>query len=637
MTDFIDAFNKQEDPTSSSEISLTRHSRRKPVRITSDIVTSVTNVEPLTIEQMTLKAVNTTTVHFKRLKYKGCPKLTKKGQLDPKTRHIDMERDDFVRQMYYLFKSGFNSTSASHFATLCQYIAWVDLKGSRASKEDYFQPLLVKAYMEQWDIWVKQGMYKKGTWSLARAMLSALLKAQGRHSEAKNLPSIKGIKKDTVSYEGIHVESELKPAAQALFRGFYGLAKHVKQGTVPKIHPLWDKELFQRHALTCKWNAEQKRSKEKAFRVAASINGTWRNQLVRVAAMLCFMFTGMNTSPLLRMRHSDVKFKQIQGGKYLFEAEKGRAQHLELDNALGFSKRAKEFIEDWLSLSALISEDDETEWLFPYFTRDGKVSNFVNVRKYPQTGLNKLLGYLGLTPLSASVLRQTKSDTLMKVTEDIYLVSMSMNNGVNTVKRHYSGGLTKDHERNLAASMDAKFNIAKQGKLVKEAVDEAKYAYHDVLSEYDYQRLRKNTKEQHEALTPVGVRCQDNTLGAAELIDKALKRSGIDTPEEEKRCTDFLECFECEHHKLVAAVDDIWLMLSFQDTLNEMQQYPTVNSSPKVRYKKLCMTIEAILSRFKEVDIDNYTQAQEKHKEACHPLYSSLYSLNDLLEVFSWR
>ena len=637
MTDFTDLSDCLEPTICDSDIIPVKHSRRKPVKVTGDMVISAASIEPLTIEQMTLKATNTTIAHFKRLKYNGCPKLTKKGLLDPKVEHIDMGRDGFARKMYYLFEPGFNSSLATHFSHLCKYIAWLDAKGYEAVKGDYFQQSLIKAYMGQWDTWVKQGKYKKGTWSLARAMLSALLKAQERHGEAKSLPVIKGIKKDTVSYEGIHVESELKPTAQALFRGFYGLAKHVKQGTVPKIHPLWDEERFNKHALTCEWNAQQKSSKESAFKVAVGINGTWRNQLVRVAAMLCFMFTGMNTSPLLRMRRSDVKFKQIQGGKYLFEAEKGRAQHLELDNALGFSKRAKEFIEDWLSLSALISEDDEAEWLFPYFTRDGEISSFVNVCKSPQTGLNKLLGYLGLTPLTASALRQTKSDTLMKVTEDIYLVSMSLNNGVNTVKRVYSGGMTKDHERNLAASMDAKFNIAKQGKPIKEAVDEAKYAYHDVLSEYDYQRLRKNKKEQHEALTPVGVRCQDNTQGAAELIDKALKRSGVDIPGEEKRCTDFLECFECEHHKLVAAVDDIWLMLSFQDTLNEMQQYPTVNSSPKVRYRKLCMTIEAILSRFKEVDIDNYTQAQEKHKEACHPLYSSLYSLNDLLEVFSWR
>jgi len=114
-------------------------------------------------------------------------------------------------------------------------------------------------------------------------------------------------------------------------------------------------------------------------------------------------------------------------------------------------------------------------------------------------------------------------------------------------------------------------------------------------------------------------------------------QSGIDMPIEEVLCTDFLGCFECEHHKLVAAVDDIWLMLSFQDTLNEMKQYPAVNSLSGSRYNKLCLTVSSILERFKEVDEANYQQAQEQHKQENHPLYSTLYSLNDLLEVFLWK
>jgi hypothetical protein len=87
----------------------------------------------------------------------------------------------------------------------------------------------------------------------------------------------------------------------------------------------------------------------------------------------------------------------------------------------------------------------------------------------------------------------------------------------------------------------------------------------------------------------------------------------------------------------VADVDDIWLMLSFQDSLNEMKQYPAVNSLPKSRFNRLYRTIEAILVRFKEVSVVNYRQAIEKHKSTNHPLYSTLYSLNDLLEVFSWK
>lgn len=135
-----------------------------------------------------------------------------------------------------------------------------------------------------------------------------------------------------------------------------------------------------------------------------------------------------------------------------------------------------------------------------------------------------------------------------------------------------------------------------------------------MLSEYDYQRLRKGKDIKHESQTPLGVRCQNNTKGAARNIMKTLEKDGIKVREEEALCTDFLACFNCSHHKLVAAVEDIWLMLSFRDTLTEMEQYPTVNSLPKERYFDLCNTIDYILSRFKNVSNENYSQAIEKQK-----------------------
>ncbi|NMU18478.1 hypothetical protein HKA97_00590, partial [Vibrio parahaemolyticus] len=99
-------------------------------------------------------------------------------------------------------------------------------------------------------------------------------------------------------------------------------------------------------------------------------------------------------------------------------------------------------------------------------------------------------------------------------------------------------------------------------------------------------------------------------------------------------CTDFLGCFECEYHRLVSEVEDIWLMMSFNDTLQQMKDYPAINSLPTDKFHKLCNTIESILTRFKAVSPDNYAQAQEKHSESPHPLYSDGYSLMDLLEAF---
>lgn len=82
-------------------------------------------------------------------------------------------------------------------------------------------------------------------------------------------------------------------------------------------------------------------------------------------------------------------------------------------------------------------------------------------------------------------------------------------------------------------------------------------------------------------------------------------------------------------------VQDIWLMLSFRDTLQEMQQLPSINSFPDGKYNTLYQTVNGILQRFEEKSKENFKQALEKHKTEVHPLYSSVYSLNDLLEVFA--
>lgn len=627
MTDSVDVIESSEAP---------KHSRRKPVKVNREMVSPSAGIESLNIEDMVLVVNRNSKASFIRLAYKGCPPRPKYTKDNKEMHLINMNRDVFIRQMYRIFKPKFGTTWKTYFDKLCTYIGWLDDNGYESKDGDYFHNDLIKLYMQQWAEWIKQGRYKKGYWRGFRSMISAILKTLNRNGDAARLTKINGVREDTNSHKAIHVKSELKPTVKALFRGFWGLAKHVENGSDPKINPIWDKHLFYAEVENRGLTPHQRGAGIRAFKSSVNTeNGNWKNQLARVAAMICFMFTGMNTTPLLKMKRKDVKFKQIQGGKFVFEAIKGRSNSREIDNAIGFSKHARGFIERWLFLSAKITGTSDNAPLFPFITNENEITDFIETGTALQDNINSLLTYLGLTSITPSILRKTKLDTLMKVTEDIYLVSIAGNNSVNTIKVSYSAGLEQDHQRNLAATMDATFDIGK-GREVEDAVNDAKYNYHDVLSEYDYKQLRKKEKKIKEAKTPLGVRCQNNKQGAAKIIDKALKRSGITMPSNEVLCTDFLECFECENHKLVAAIDDIWLMLSFKDTLKEMLNFPSVNSMPESRYKKLCLTIDSILARFKEVSEKNYLQAQEQKKISSHPLYSTPYSLNDLLETFSW-
>lgn len=607
--------------------------KRKAVKPTRDMVSSRASVEPLTIEEMTIK-VRATNCQFQRLKFKGCPKLSNYGKRNKKIQYIDMNRDAFIRDMYRLLSPNCTITTTKHYYTLCGYIGWMDDNKHKPVADDYFHNELIKLYMQEWGTWNSQNIKSKTAWANVRKMFSFILKRLDRHHDAKRLAPIKGIKKETNSHKGLYLEEELKPIARALFRGFKGFAKHLEDNTTPQMHALWDEELFNEQVDKHGWNATKKEYQRKGFRTSIAGQGDWRNHLTRVSAMICFMLTGMNLTPMLSMKRKDVKFKQIQGGQYIFEAVKGRANNLEIDNGIGFSKYAKEFIERWLSLSARLTGKGKNASLFPYIKPNGDISDFITGKHSPHQSINKFLITLGLKKISASILRQTKIDTLMKVTEDIYLVSVAANNSIGVITSNYSSGLEQDHKRNLSASMVAKFDLAK-GKPINEAVAEAKKNNVDVLSAYEYKKLRENSSDNDEAQTPLGGRCQSNKKGAAERIDKILKKKGIEMPKEEKRCTDFFGCFECEHHKLVAEVDDIWLMLSFQGTLREMLQYPSVNSLPDNDYKNLCITVDSALDRFKEKSKVNYLHALEKIKSGNHPLYETVYSLNDLLEVFS--
>ncbi|EGI72763.1 hypothetical protein PH505_be00380 [Pseudoalteromonas distincta] len=606
--------------------------KRKALIPSKELVTPKAQVEPLNVDGMVIIVPGYDTCHFKRFRYKGCPPLTTRGEIRKDIELIDMGRDNFIRDLYHLLNTNSNVTTSSHFRSVIKYIEWFDSNERKPIASDYFHWELINDYMGWCAAQHKLGLMNKEAWRFRKKTISWVLRKKGRVSEAKNLPRIKG-HSPTNPYRAFDLESEFKPVVRALFKAFNVLIKHYNNDTVPDRHPLYDEE---------KVNEEAKRRDLKgtalgvhraAFKLAMK-KGNPNNHLTKVAILICYMFTGINSKPLADLKISDVSFKEVQGGKYILDSEKGRAFYQEQDNALGFSKYAKEFIEKWLSVAIKMSNGNKSAPLFPYFTLDDSVNFFSKVQIDPQRSVNRLLDKLGLSKVNPSRFRKTKMDTIFRVTESVYLVSISANNSLNMVARTYANGTEAEHENNLGASMDAKFAIAK-GLDIDSAVQHAKFKFGDVLDDYEYQRLREGKDRSHESRTPTGIRCNNNTKGAAQVIRKLLDRVGVETSDNETVCTDFLDCFECEHHALVADVTDIWLMLSFKETLQQLQQTPAINSMPETKYIKLFNTVESILERFKEKSKKNYKHAKEKLKEAAHPLYSNVYSLNDLLEVFS--
>ncbi|MFL9799685.1 hypothetical protein AB6C80_010890 [Vibrio cyclitrophicus] len=612
---------------------MSRKSRSKSLQLDDDFYGQPTaTVEPLHLSELKLKCDGVTS-HIDQLVYKDAPNYSQCGE---KIKGVDyipvVSRERFVRDVYQLIKTDFNRTKRSHFNELRVYIRWLDSTHREPLDGDYFHPDLYNAFMDYYQEKCNRGETKLASWHSAKKMLSFFLRIQNRTLEAKALKSIKGIKKETESHKGIDVAGEFRPLVRCFIAAFSQFRKDFLSGIKPEIHPLWNEQLFKQVAEKEGWSVRKRATQKSSFKRAVRDQNSTRNHFSQLSAILAFCFTGQNTTPILNLRFSDVRFTQESCGKIYFDMTKARAKHLGFDTSLGFHKKTQEFFHYWVEISKALQKHSGTDWVFPYFMASGDIKSFVEADKAPQRSINKFTKKLGLAHITPSILRQTKIDTLMKVTEDIYLVSTSANNDIKTIQASYAHGNESDHKRSLAASNEALYDVVKNGTNPHEAASQAKYSYADVLSDYDYKRLRKEERE-NDVQTPLGVRCKNATKGAANTVKKNLEKMGIKQPEE-KKCTDFLGCFECEFHRLVSEVEDIWLMMSFNDTLQQMKDYPAINSLPTDRFHKLCNTIQSILTRFKAVSSDNYIQAQEMHNEAPHPLYSDGYSLMDLLEAF---
>ncbi|USD41517.1 hypothetical protein J4N42_01950 [Vibrio sp. SCSIO 43135] len=591
-------------------------------------------VEPLHLDKLKLKC-NGTTTYFIQLLYKGAPNYSQRGEKIEGVDYIPVAgRGAFVRDVYRILKTDFNRSKQGYFFELKKYIRWMDSNHLEPIDGDYFSSDLYIAFMNYQQERCSRGEQKLATWNSSKGMLSFFLRFNNRTAEAKQLKSIKGVKKQCTSHEGIDVDGEFKPLVRRFIAAFAKFRDHFLEGTKLDIHPLWSEELFNQQAVINEWSPREKAAYKHSFKSAIRSENSVRNHFSRLAAMLAFCFTGQNTTPLLNLRFSDIRFTTISNGKVYFDMTKARANYLNFDTSLGFHKKTQEFFHQWLEISMEFQKDSGTEWLFPYFKESGDIQGWVEAGQgSPQKHINIHTKKLGLVHVTPSKLRQTKIDTLMKVTQDIWVVSMSANNSIEVIGLNYSDGNKSDHRTSLAANGEALYDFSKNGTDPHEAANKSKFNHANVLSNYDYKRLRKE-ETANDTQTPLGVRCKDSSQGLATRIKKNLENMGVKQPKKEQRCTDFLGCFECPYHRLVSEVEDIWLMLSFNDTLEEMKDYPAINSLPTDKFYKLCNTIESILKDFKEVAPDSYTQALEMHSEAPHPLYSDGYSLMDLLETF---
>ncbi|PXB17367.1 hypothetical protein [Vibrio parahaemolyticus] len=604
---------------------------RKRTKITTKKTSAP--IIPLRFEDMVLGCGDGQKAYTYRLRYRNVPTV---GQIKLGN-GVLANRDDIVRDIHQrLYPLPENKSKQTYFSGLVYYFQYLD---GISYQGDFFSNAVMIDCIKHFN-----NIREKGE-QISRSMqiknsLSFLLRLWNRESDLKTLPEVAAF--PSAENKAFHVETALKPLSKVLVKGALAFQESIEKNELLDIHPFFDEELFdeqaKRHGWTLRQCSEKKRGFKKCMKptpmnIKSSLlppkqlnRQVFYNQASRNWFFVFSMLTGMNTSVLANVQLKDILFKSIGSGRFVFNGEKFRAGYKGLDNSAGFSLRTKELINRWLktckkmyqSLGIPLSNELP---LCPFFCSSGEVKTF-NAKGSIIGSINtQLAKIMGLT-VTTSRFRATKSDVLMRVTEDIFLVSQGLNDTVNVVVKRYSSGVQADHDNNLNATFGALSAIAK-GEKIGKAIEEAKVMRSDILSDYDYRNLR-NRKSQEQPLmtTPTGIKCTGPTPEKLVAEARRMKQLGVDFSQDTGRCTDFLGCFDCDCHKLVASEDDIWLMLSFLEQIENLKEMVARNSTPKDEYFVVEGMLKKVLLRLKQKAPRNYAQAKQKVDDGdYHPLY----------------
>ncbi|MBF4322840.1 hypothetical protein EAY22_21820, partial [Vibrio anguillarum] len=137
------------------------------------------------------------------------------------------------------------------------------------------------------------------------------------------------------------------------------------------------------------------------------------------------------------------------------------ANYRDQTNDIGFTKRAKEFMETWLMVSHQLAPQP-SDLMFPYFKRTGEVIAFgMSGNSTPLTLLKSQLQRIGCIDPTASQFRKTRSNILMRVVNDVIMVAHANNQTVETAQKDYLHGIEEAHQISLAGAFMAQAEMAK--------------------------------------------------------------------------------------------------------------------------------------------------------------------------------
>lgn len=557
------------------------------------------------------------TANFERLLYKHCPVLAMEGRRvaipvnQPDI--IDASRREFVVRICNAIHSldATNRTKINIFNETVRFIRMVDEQDIKQIFCIDSVTLYIKNLIEAY-----QSGHKGKTLSGRQNSLKTLLMELDPNLFKQCKDIFITFPADTQNILP-YTDDELKELVSALYIIYDDYCLHIESDTKPDTFPLYSVKDLKgnyryRHNLSTERTVSYKNS-----------DTVWISDLVRAAYFISCFYTGANATSLLKMKLSDLTdepFKDLTRKVFKLSVKKGRQSGRVNEIDVGFTREARVFFEKWVRVSKKINRD-KNGFLFPNPT-----NNKNTYMTDTNTGiLNKIFVDLGLPALSSQRFRKTKASLIMRATESVFFVSQGLNNSVETVAKHYANGNRVTTEFSLASALYIREQTA-LGKPLDEAITESAFLYHDPLKESEASKKFKKLTN--------GLRCGGTFKDKAIKVKETLVKNGLAEHHDVVACHKFLECFGCRHHAIIAEVDDIWLLLSFNDVILESVTRPAINSRPSNLLSKVNNTIQVIIERMKKEHSAVYNEAYDKYLNGMHPLWQDTNDLELILGIY---
>lgn len=574
--------------------------KKRRVELSTEVVLPEdSNVMPLVESELTLTFGGNRACLF-RLFWHGVPEVAelKRNPLE----YVSANRSAWVRYIYTVFTAlDANSKSGcTYFEELARYIRWIDSRQDKTDADDYFSESLLQSYDRYLRALYSRNVVCRKTVSQRKTSLRSVLKLIGKTELAKRcLTRVKNQKVNPTESQG----SEYVRLLKELLRIYKQYVDCYLAGERPNICPAYGD-----YALS-----ESEFSLAKRAMTRLSIE----NQLTSVALLIYISYTGSNLSSALNIRRGDISFAPDVKGGYRLTTLKSRQGFSKQGQGIGFTKRAYEFFLGWMQISERMNAGVDDR-LFVFRDKNGEPAEKTNYHSQPHLHISPILIKRGFVHIHARMLRASRSDITQRAFEDWSITSRAGNHSINTVRKHYSEGNQEQNKLSISAGFRVMYDIA-GSRSKRESVDEHTQIIGNIFSSDEWKARRDSLTS---ISTPAGARCKEPFGDRAKTSLRALRKlESVDGAP----CIDYLDCFDCPSHVLVAEVEDIWLMLSFRDSIMEALSRTSVNSSPSEKVDKLLAKIDIILQKFKEKDSTKFARAVEKNNIEPHPVHAGTF------------